>query len=1020
MHKTKDCPMKPSVTSALLLIVIGELAGAAEPITIQNESLRVTYDAAKAIFSVAIKVTGKVFIPAGSLGGSSGGAKVTSASDPTFGQGSQISIFHPNGSRDTISLYPGMPFVLFRTTLHNSGAEPTIENHIRTVAATLDLGQPLHTLKSFGTGGLTTLEKNTGSYAYLAVVDPATRSGVVGGWLTHDRGSGVVFSPVEDGQVRMDARIDYGRLRIKPGQDAETETFALGWFDDARFGLEAYADAIAKHYAIKLPPQPAGYCTWYADKHGAACDEKHLAELATFAAQQLKPFGFEFVQIDDHWQAGVSKNGPKRNFTTHDPTGPYPGGMKVTADKIKQLGLTPGIWFMPFAGTYYDPFFANHQDWFAKTADGKPFETTWGGTCLDMTQPAAREHLRKLVDTIAHQWGYKVFKMDGLWTGTATRLMYVNNGYKDDQIGESRLSDPDKTQIEAYRDGLKLVRQAAGPDVFLLGCCVSQNMRSFGGAFGLLDAMRIGPDTGAGHIGAPHGSRNYFLHGRVWQNDPDCVSVRASTPLDQARMNASWTAISGQLFYNSDWLPDLPPQRLEILKRTIPAHGLPARPVDLFEADPPRIWLLSDTRSQPRRDVVALYNWDSSHPARITVKANRLGLPPAKAYVAFDFWANKFVPPLAETLAAELPAASCRLLAVRPVADHPQVLSTSRHVTQGIVDLLAETWDGRSKTLRGASQAVGNDPYELRIVVPTGENSWLASEVSVSAEDAAAGVKAEFKQDGPKIRATLTSPASREVHWQIQFTGPARIDASAPAAVAGLKAAAEYWGLTLGWQNDGAEAYRVTRSDGATFTTMTVGLQDTLAEHGKTYRYTVEALGWTGAASAPATVEVTMPAELKRPATPPLPDVYLSDLKPLTAKNGYGKLGINKSVMGRPLSVDGKRYERGLGAHATALLVYKIPAGVKKFVAVVGLDDEEIEDPRGSVTFEVYGDVREMGEAPVLLAQSPVLASKTIRSWAFNVDLNTRFKQVRLVVTDAGDGNHCDHADWVDAGFVTK
>jgi hypothetical protein len=26
---------------------------------------------------------------------------------------------------------------------------------------------------------------------------------------------------------------------------------------------------------------------------------------------------------------------------------------------------------------------------------------------------------------------------------------------------------------------------------------------------------------------------------------------------------------------------------------------------------------------------------------------------------------------------------------------------------------------------------------------------------------------------------------------------------------------------------------------------------------------------------------------------------------------------------------------------------------------------------------------------------------------------------LRLVVDDAGDGNNSDHADWVDAGFVT-
>mgnify|MGYP001317609771 CR=1 FL=1 len=60
-----------------------------------------------------------------------------------------------------------------------------------------------------------------------------------------------------------------------------------------------------------------------------------------------------------------------------------------------------------------------------------------------------------------------------------------------------------------------------------------------------------------------------------------------------------------------------------------------------------------------------------------------------------------------------------------------------------------------------------------------------------------------------------------------------------------------------------------------------------------------------------------------------------------------------------------------------------------------------------------------MGEPPVLLAQSPPLLSQTIRSWTFNVELNSRFKELRLVVTDAGDGIASDHADWADAGFIT-
>ena len=122
-----------------------------------------------------------------------------------------------------------------------------------------------------------------------------------------------------------------------PGKTADTETLAIGYFDDARAGLEQWADAVAKQYDIHLKPQPVGYCTWYAEKHGGSADEKSLAELTDFAAKNLEPFGFNFVQIDDHWQLGMQKKGtPKKNFTGHNPDGPYPHGMKGTADERHQ------------------------------------------------------------------------------------------------------------------------------------------------------------------------------------------------------------------------------------------------------------------------------------------------------------------------------------------------------------------------------------------------------------------------------------------------------------------------------------------------------------------------------------------------------------------------------------------------------------------------------------------------------------------------------------------------------------
>ncbi len=756
-----------------LLLLTGTTVLAQEnQVAIQNASLAVNWDSAAGRFQLTARPTQRVFVKDGQFSAESGAAKVTTVSDRVFGQGQAIEVSYASGTRDRIMLFPNLPFALFRSTLHNGTSEATLTRKLGTLSATVDPDRPATDLKTLGTGGLLPPDKNPGSYVWLAVAEPQSRSGVVGGWLTHDRGSGVVFSKIENERVRLDAQIDYGRLRLAPGKTEELETFAIGYFDDARLGLEAWADAVAKVYQIRLRPQPTGYCTWYSSPHGGASDEKHLAELADFAAKQLAPFGFSVVQIDDHWQAGVSTNGPKRNFTTHAAKGPYPGGMKAIADKIEADGLVAGIWFMPFAGTFYDPFFKDHQDWFVKRPDGSPYETAWGGTCLDMTHPGARQYLATNVRRLAREWGYGYFKMDGLWTGTGTKQQYINSGYKDDGIGDAVFHNPEKTNLEAYRDGLKLAREAAGNDIFFLGCCTPQNMRSYGGAFGLVDAMRIGPDNGTdwkGLLRGPtFGSRHYFLHGRVWYNDPDPVYVRTNIPLAHAQVICSWVTLSGQLNLNSEWLPGLPPERLDLLKRTMPSHGLRPRPVDLFEEPIPRVWLLTDERRSPRRDVIGLFNWDAKE-RPFDCALDRVGLAPDLEYVVFDYWQNVLAAPAKGRLQMTLPPQSCRVLALRPRVDRPQLLSTSRHITQGIVDVLEETWDEATRTLRGRSQVVGGDPYELRIVVPADGRSQTTPTVELSADDRAAGVEVTIKQQNDLVRATLQSPKSREVGWGIRF-----------------------------------------------------------------------------------------------------------------------------------------------------------------------------------------------------------------------------------------------------------
>ncbi len=285
---------------------------------------------------------------------------------------------------------------------------------------------------------------------------------------------------------------------------------------------------------------------------------------------------------------------------------------------------------------------------------------------------------------------------------------------------------------------------------------------------GLVDAMRIGPDNGPDWKqllkGPTFGSRHYFLNGRVWYNDPDPVYVRESVPLNHAQLICSWVAISGQLFVCSDWLPGLPAERLNILKRTMPSHGLHARPVDLFAHDPPRIWSLIDSRRQPHRNVVGLFNWDDQTQS-ISCKLSDLGLDEHSVYVAYDFWHDVLIKGVRGTLTVPVPRESCKILTLKPVSDHPQLLSTSRHVTQGIVDVLEEVWVEADRTLRGKSRIVGGDDYEIRVVVPVG---WSAASVAVTNANGEV-LPASVDQSGELIRIRIQPAASGEISWSVRF-----------------------------------------------------------------------------------------------------------------------------------------------------------------------------------------------------------------------------------------------------------
>ena len=781
--------MKKHLFTLVTSLLGGTFLASAAVLTVENQTLAVRYDEGNGHFSVIEKTSGTAFLKNGTLDLTAIKAKAEQLRDPIFGAGNGIMLTQPDGSTASLELYSDLPFVLVRNTRQNQSKELLDLNKVVAATFTLDLGKPAGELRTMGTAGLTAPDKNPGSYLFLTAALPVTRRGVVAGWLTEDRGSGVLFSSVKDDAVEFKAQIDYGHLRIPAGSAAKLETLAVGVFDDARIGQELYADAVKRQYDIKLRPQQAAYCTWYSEKHGKAGDEKSTVDLAEFAARELKPFGFGVVQVDDEWQDSAKFNGPRRGFDRVRTNGPYPHGIAPVAAATEKLGLTFGLWWLPFARNFQDPEYKDRQDWFVKRTDGTPYDTKWGGTCLDLTHPDVQAQLARIAK-LYRSWGVTYYKMDGLWTGAACEQIYVNDGYKEDHFGNNLpFHDPLKSNIEAYRSGLQLLRENAGNDVFFSGCCIAQNMRELC-AIGLVDSMRIGPDYNADKQGTKtgplRGSRLYFLNGRVWWNDPDPAKVRASSAgssadpaatgavtLDQARLGASWVAIAGQFFLVSDWLPALPPQRLDVLKRTIQSHGALARPVDYFDNLLPTTWLVTDTRQTVRRDVIGLFNQETNA-LTIDYSSAKLGLLPGKKYYAFDFWANSPTATLEKGLKCEVPPKACRIIAVRPMENHPVLVSTSRHVTQGMVDVTGEEWNTAKKTLSGASQIVGGDPYELR-VAGLNENGkkWKLVSAKVSGKDQSAGITitakpASTREDG-WCRVGIDSQASRAVHWTLEF-----------------------------------------------------------------------------------------------------------------------------------------------------------------------------------------------------------------------------------------------------------
>ena len=147
----------------------------------------------------------------------------------------------------------------------------------------------------------------------------------------------------------------------------------------------------------------------------------------------------------------------------------------------------------------------------------------------------------------------------------------------------------------------------------------------------------------------------------------------------------------------------------------------------------------------------------------------------------------------------------------------------------------------------------------------------------------------------------------------------------------------------------------------------------------------------------------------------PLSSIYVSDLPFISSTNGLGPVerdtsnGEGEAGDGRPITLEGVVYPKGVGAHAASDVRLNLAGKFARFVSDIGVDDEV--NGSGSVVFRVYADAALIYQSTTRRGNSPTLS----------IDLDVSGAvELRLSVTNAGDGDAYDHADWAGARLIRR
>jgi alpha-galactosidase len=495
-------------------------------------------------------------------------------------------------------------------------------------------------------------------------------------------------------------------IPLQPNTTVRSETLLLIFDEGERAALGRYAQELATTMEARSWPHiPTGWCSWYYF-FTAVTEADILRNLETISSRRIP---IEYVQLDDGYQMQIG------DWLTLNER--FPHGMRFLTDAIRLRGYKPGIWLAPFLVSEHSVVYSQHPNWVVHDLHDQPITAiyNWGSRnyALDTTNPEVEAWLRHVVDTIVNQWGYEYLKIDFVYAAALRGRRYDQNA----------------TGIQAYRRGLRIIRETAG-DSFVLGCGAP-----FAPSVGLVDGMRIGPDV-ASFWQSEHGGKgsapalenalrstlaHWWMHRRLWVNDPDCLLLRqrdSHLTLPEVQSWASLVALSGGMILLSDDLSQLEPEREEIIWRVLPPLGEAAIPSGPYVNGMATRLQLTVDRPWEHWRVVALFNWGNEVQSLLFDPADWDGIGDVP-YHLFDIWTGQHWGPQRGAVKLEsVPPHGVKLLAVHIDHGRPQLIGSTLHLLGGALEVADEHW--QDNTLRLTLSSPNEHCGDLVMFVPQG------------------------------------------------------------------------------------------------------------------------------------------------------------------------------------------------------------------------------------------------------------------------------------------------------------